>query len=193
VDITPKVREALKCQLVGDYAFSEIELDELYRKTGYLLRQLESERGDVLGTRHDELVFVSIVNASKEWNPDEDTFWGYLFRKLVGYEKAPKSYIYLQGVIDRVTRRHNLLYLGQFKKKYYITLSAHALSPASSMKSFFDLCWRIYRDDLCYEYVKGDSVFTLLAEALRARFSGDLDEDVNMDLGTAMFTFSKLG
>ncbi|MFA6689499.1 MAG: hypothetical protein WCS18_08485, partial [Sphaerochaetaceae bacterium] len=58
-----KIQEALRFPLVGDYVFSEDELNELYQETGYLLRRLESEWGDILGTRHDELVFVSIVNA----------------------------------------------------------------------------------------------------------------------------------
>ena len=97
------------------------------------------------------------------------SFFGYLFRKFVGSDDfLPKTYNYLHDVIERVCKRYNLLFLEQFKKKYYISLSAHAMSPPKSMDSFFELCWRIYRDDLSFNYVKGDSVFYLLADALRA-------------------------
>lgn len=185
-----KIQEALRLPLVGDYVFSEDELNELYQETGYLLRRLESEWGDILGTRYDELVFVSIVNACKEWNSEEDTFFGYLFRKFVGSDDfLQKTYNYLRNVIERVSKRYNLLFLGQFKKKYYISLSAQAMSPAKSMDSFFELCWRIYRDDLSFDYVKGDSVFSLLADALRARFSDEIDEDSSMNLGSHVYFF----
>lgn len=151
---------------------------------------LNQSGGDILGTRHDELVFVSIVNACKEWNSEEDTFFGYLFRKFVGSDDfLQKTYNYLRNVIERVSKRYNLLFLGQFKKKYYISLSAQAMSPAKSMDSFFELCWRIYRDDLSFDYVKGDLVFSLLADALRAKFSDEIDEDSSMNLGSHVYFF----
>ena len=189
-ELKSKIQKALGLSLVGDYVFSEEELNELYQETGSLLRNLESVRGSYLGKRYDELVFVSIVNACKEMNSGEDSFFGYLFRKFVGSDDfLPKTYNYLHDVIERVCKRYNLLFLEQFKKKYYISLSAHAMSPPKSMDSFFELCWRIYRDDLSFNYVKGDSVFYLLADALRARFLDELDEDSSMNLGSHVYFF----
>ena len=71
-ELKSKIQKALGLSLVGDYVFSEDELNKLYQETGYILRKLESERGDNLGSRYDELVFVSIVNACKEWDSDEE-------------------------------------------------------------------------------------------------------------------------
>lgn len=189
-ELKSKIQKALGLSLVGDYVFSEDELNKLYQETGYILRKLESERGDNLGSRYDELVFVSIVNACKEWDSDEESFFGYLFRKFVDSDVfLQKTYNYLCDVIIRVSKRYNLLFLRKFKKKYYVSLSAHAMSPAKSMDSFFELCWRIYRDDLSFNYVKGDSVFYLLADALRARFLDEPDEDSSMNLGSHVYFF----
>lgn len=189
-ELQQKIKEAMKLPLVGDYVFTEDDLNELYQKTGNLFQTLESKRGDILETRYDDLVFVSIVNACKEWTSEEDTFFGNIFRKFVGSDEfLHKTYNYLRNMMERVSKRYNILFLDQFTKKYYISLSAHAMTPARSMDSFFDLCWRIYRDDLSFNYVKGDSVFSLLAEALRAKFSDEIYEDSRMDLGSHVYFF----
>lgn len=188
-----KVLRALKRPLVGDYVFSEVELNELYRELGNILRRLEETKGCSLGKSYDEIVFVALVNACKEWNSDDDTFFGYIFKKFLGSnEFHAKSYKYIQDVIDRVNHYHGVLFLNHFVKKYYVSLSAHAMAPISSMKSFYDLCWRIYSEDLSYEYIEGDSVFNMLAEALSIRFSGKSSDDkydIDINLGSHVYHF----
>lgn len=184
------IKAAFKLPLVGDYIFSKEELNLLYNKTKISLCELEKNRGNPLGTRYDDVVFVSIVNACKEWMPEENSFFSYLYKKFLGVDDDfPKIYNYIRSVIERVSNKYNLLFFRQYQKKYYLSLSAHAMSPVSSIFSFFELCWRAYCEDLNFTYIEKDPIFSELAVALRKKFSDENVEDTNVNLGSQVYYF----
>lgn len=90
-----KVNEALKEFFVGNYCFSDIELEDIYNHTNKLLRDYECSRGNSVSEKYDELVFVAMVNAAKVWKTDEDRFWDCIYKKLSGAQGSQKLYSYL--------------------------------------------------------------------------------------------------
>lgn len=66
----------------------------LYDFVGNLLRSYDSRSGN-LPQRFDELIFIAMVNATKTWKTDEDTFWECIYKKLIGTGGSQKIYTYL--------------------------------------------------------------------------------------------------
>ena len=129
-----KASAAMQCLFVGDYLFSKEEISQLCDFIGESLRECESLWGKVISPIYDEVAFVTIVNIVKDWNSTEDSFWSFIFRKLLGYENSSKTYNYIVDVIGRLGRQKRMFVLSKSKKKYYATILAHAHAPLKSEK-----------------------------------------------------------
>ena len=95
---TQKIKEAMGQTFVGDIGFSGKELAEIYEFAGNIIRSKKH-----LAIEDDEIIFVAMVNAIKDWKSDEETFWECIYKTLIGDGSRP--YNTLIGVIDRLGRR----------------------------------------------------------------------------------------
>jgi len=179
-----KVQEALNEEFVGNYIFTEDELQLLY---SYLRERLESYSryyGSSMLKSDDALFFVAAVNVIKSWNSEDNTFLDYLFNSLAGEPNNGKLYQYFTSVINRLSDSNKVLVLESAKKKYYSTILAHAFAPLSSTEAFFDLCWDIYCEDLNQFYYDQDEVYLFAAQQLKQKFDYDSSDDQEFNLGS---------
>lgn len=154
-----KINDAMELIFVGNYVFSDEELAQLYDFTSCLLRTYDSGWGNDILQKYDALVFVAMVNAAKDWQSDEDTFWNHIYKKLIGTDGASqKIYMYLTNLIDRLGKQGKIVYLSGCVKRYYATILAHAFSPLKSTKSFLELCWTLYSEDMNFTYARNDEI-----------------------------------
>ncbi len=186
--IQQKVDMAIKEEFVGNCVFSDDELAKIYDFTGKLLRGFGCERGNSIPQYYDSLFFVAMVNAIKTWESDEDTFWYCIYKKLIGSPGSQKIYVYLTSVIERLGKTGKVLYLSGCSKRYYATLLAHAFAPLSSSKSFLDLCWNLYSEDMGFIYKKNDELFTLVAEELKRTFLNQKSLEDDFRLGSRVYS-----
>lgn len=186
--LSQKILEAFKNPIIGDYLFSENELASINRRVSQFLSIIASERGSLVNEYYDELIFVAIVNAIKNWDAGSESLLDFIGRVFLGENKMPqKIYTYITNVINRLEVKDKIYVLNCFKKKYYATLISHAFAPIKSTESFFELCWKIYCDDLNQIYTKNDDVFGLLAFQLQSRFAKESDIDENFNLGSQVY------
>ena len=139
-ELLPKIREAMNNTFVGNYIFSDEELNRIYDFTGELLRNYDNGRGTSISQEYDELIFIAMVNAVKTWKSDEDTFRECIYKKLAGTNGSQKIYVHLTGVIDRLGKQGDIIYLSGCTKRYYATILVHAFAPLNSTESCFVLC-----------------------------------------------------
>lgn len=183
-----KVTEALNEEFIGNYCFSDEELNNIYNHTNKLLRDYECSRGNSISEEYDELVFVAMVNAAKVWKTDEDRFWDCIYKKLSGTQGSQKLYSYLTNVVDRLGRHGRILYLSGCTKRYYATILAHAFAPLNSTNSFLELCWNLYSEDMNFTYTKNDDTFNLVAEELKRIFSNEKSLEDDLNLGSGVYS-----
>ena len=62
-------QKAFSDVIVGNYVFTEEEADVIFSYANQLLRSLSEERGNTLSPLYDALLFVAIVNATKDGEP----------------------------------------------------------------------------------------------------------------------------
>lgn len=176
-ELLQKVREAIKEPIVGNYLFDVEELEEIYNEAAIYLQSFSSKNDD-----KDAIVFVALVNMTKEWKAEEDTFLDFIYRKFSSnYGFYQVIYSNLRTTIVSLFES-NKIYMIEWGKRFYATLCSHALSPVSSTESFFDMCWEIYCNDLDQQYEKTDSVYGLIVESLKNkfRFVKSLDDDIKI-------------
>lgn len=184
-----KINNAIELSFVGNYVFSDEELAQLYDFTSCLLRTYDSGWGNSISQKYDALVFVAMVNAAKDWQSDEDTFWNHIYKKLIGTDDASqKIYMYLTRLIDRLGTQGKIVYLSGCVKRYYATILAHAFSPLKATISFLELCWTLYSEDMNFTYAKNDEIFLLVASELKKRFANEKSLEDDLQLGSVVYS-----
>lgn len=187
-----KINNAFKEDFVGDVIFIDSELASIYDYTSRKLRTIKNERGSCVSYTDFKIIFVALVNITKEWNSDSDAFFDYIFRRLLGTEDGNgKVYNQFCNVINKLSGLREIFILNSFQKKYYATLICHAFAPITSIESFFDMCWAIYCKDLDYFYSKDDPVFKLISEFLKKRFSCNSysTNEEELTIGSIVYSF----
>ncbi len=182
-----KIRAAINEDFVGDFIFQPDELAIIYDEAARVL--LISDE-DMLFWEL-ELIFVALVNVTKDWEAEEDTFYGFIYKKILGKENDVNASIYLKilNIIDSLARAKSVYLLASYRKKYYATICSHAFSPKLSIESFFDICWEIYCKDFNQQYGINDPAFELIADSLRNKFNySDTSED-NFQIGSKVYSF----
>lgn len=188
-ELKNKVYEAIKCPFVGSYIFTDEELSCLYDEVGGIIRSVAYEWGETIPVTYYNEVFVALVNLAKEWAPEEDSFFEYVYRRLLGScEGNGKIYTQIVNIIQRLNETNQIFLFKTFKKKYYATLCSHAFAPLSSTNAFLDICWEIYCEDLNQQYIKCDSAFESIAESLRNKFSVIKNYDDDFQIGSRTYS-----
>lgn len=183
-----KIIDAMQQTFVGETIFSDEELAELFDKTSVLLRSYACGWGSTISYRHDEMMFVAMVNAVKLWDKSEETFWSCISRKLMGSEDSNKIYNYFTEVIDRLGKSNKILYLDGVQKRYYATILAHSFAPQKSIYSFLELCWQLYTKDLNFTYYSGDELYHLVSKELKQRFLKEKSIEDDFKLGSEVYS-----
>ena len=184
-----KISKAIQEPFVGNYIFTQEELNQIYQDLGLKLRYIATERGEVLSPLDYDLVFVALVNLAKDWISEEDAFFDYISKKLLGYLPLPgKVYIQITNAINKLSEE-KIFSLNSFTKKYYATICSHSFAPKSSVESFFDMCWEVYCNDLNQIYEENDNAFEMITASLRNRFAGEYNEDEAFQIGSQIYSF----
>ena len=176
-ELLTKVKEAIKEPIVGNYIFNADELEEIYHEAAVYLQSFSYSNKD-----RDSVIFVALVNLTKEWKSDEDTFLDFIYRKISSNHRFYQLiYSNLRSTILSLFESKTI-YMIEWGKRFYATLCSHAFAPISSTESFFDMCWEIYCDDLDQQYEKTDSVYGLIVGSLKNKFKSvkNLDDDIKI-------------
>ena len=176
-ELLQKVREAIEEPIVGNYLFDANELEEIYNEAAIYLQSFGGQNDD-----KNAVIFVALVNITKEWKSEEDTFLDFIYRKFSSnYGLYQVIYSNLRTTIISLFES-NSIYMIEWGKRFYATLCSHALAPVSSTESYFDMCWEIYCNDLDQQYEKTDSVYSLIVESFKNkfRFVKSLDDDIKI-------------
>ena len=190
-ELRKKIDKALMETFVGNFLFSEEEQTEMLEELSGLFRSVCNSWGAFLEDSQLKLAFVTIVNLTKKWNSNENAWLDFLYKKLLGRqflenESIGKAYRLIQKAYETVTEKYKVFCFHSFTKKYYASITSHAMAPKTSFFSFFNLCWKIYCDDLNQEYEKNDPVFKLITQSLKNKLAGK-KEDENLKIGSEAY------
>lgn len=186
-------------KLLGNYDFSEGEYSELLENVGTLCGFLNND--NLFDSKHHKLIFTTLVEISKRWKDSDNCddveeksrFWDYISKHLINEDCInPKLYRAFTDVISQLGNRH-LLPIVRTGKKYYSTLMMHSFSPKSSIFSFYDLCYNIFKKDLDFGFTNEDEwLCKIVAAQMETVLSGGYREDKKVSIGTNAYSI-KIG
>jgi len=189
-EISKKIEKAMGETFVGNYLFTPEELNEIYDLASHKLRRVNNERGEFLSRSDYNLVFVAIVNITKDWDSSQEAFFDYIFRKLLGSnDYSNKIYNQIINIVNDLNKKNNIFMFTSYTKKYYATIISHSFAPLSSFESFFDMCWEIYSKDLNEQYEKNDIVYELIASSLYNKICNNKDDEKDFRIGSNIYHF----
>lgn len=181
-----KINDSFNSDFLGNtLSFSDEEKSKIYDEVGLILRRVGGTWGETIKPNEYMAVVTALVELTKEWDSDEDSWLDFVSKKLLGAqgEIRGKTYNQVCNCIDELCRKGKVFLLDCYTKKYYTSVCCHAFSPKSSLFSFFDLCWEIYCKDLFQQYSANDPILNLIVESLRKKFSltvAGTDEDITI-------------
>ncbi len=186
-----KIFDAIEEDFVGNYIFDEDGLSCLFDEAETLLRSRLVLTKPRFTFMENDLLFVAMVNAVKNWNAaDENTFWATIIRKLLGDENESRLQTfrgYLVEVVKHVEHKVVSFAEGHSAKRYYMTIMLHAFSPRASIESFLDLCWMVYSQDLDYEYRVHDDICITVANQLRHMLVARKSDSNGLNFGSSAY------
>ena len=201
LEIINKINKLYEKDFLGDsLLFSEDEKSQIYDEVGRILNNVLNNRGENIPSYRYKVVVVALVELTKEWNLDSESWFSFLFKKLVGSsvsdEKKGKFYSQITKCISSIgSKKPNFLFQC-FKKTFYTSICCQAFAPKYSINSFLDMCWQIYCDDLLEEYKYDKDLLDLITNSLRNWFNkinnnvdNDVDNDDDIKLGGHVYQF----
>lgn len=193
IKLRDKISKAIDGDFVGNYIFTDEELQEIYDETESILKRVLNEYGGEISNVDYSLVFVALVNLAKEWNVDEENaLFDHFYKRLLGNistKNTGKVYKQITKIIYSLSKANRIFMLKSYQKKYYATLCSHSFTPLSSINSFFDMCWEIYCNDLEQQYIRNDSVFELITQTLHNKFTCYVNNEEDFEIGSKIYSF----
>ena len=177
--------------LIGNVLFSDEEKSQLYDYVGDFFRRRITIRNDCIYVAECKLLMMALVELTKEWSRDEDSWLDFISKKLLGQsvQTAGKFHQQITLCMNYLRKNENLLMLNGITKKYYATACCHAFAPKASVFSLFDMCWEIYCSDFNQYYEENDPVLELIVERLKSRFtSNDRSGEDDITFGSNVYS-----
>jgi hypothetical protein len=196
-NLLPKIESVFnECKLIGDYDFSDEEYSLMVERVSYLCFLLADSNSQPFKKEDYKLIFATLVEISKRWKDsesceageDDSRFWDYIDRVLSVKDFPKKIYSGFTDVILSL-RFDKVIPAVTVGKLYYATLMMHSFSPRSGVESFFDLCYNVYKKDLCFGYTSEDKwVCEIVAEEMRKVLRGAYREDKKVSIGSNAYS-----
>ena len=187
-------------KLLGNYEFTEDEYSELLNETQRICK-VALYNNYRISCLNYKLIFVTLVEIAKRWKQEDvesseeekSGFWLFVFKTILGYEYFNQVlYNEFQTIIRSLARTDNLPVVKD-GKKYYATLMMHSFAPQKSMCSFFDLCFNVFKNDLCYNYIETDyEICNIVRKELKSILSEGYRENKSVAIGSQAYSI-KIG
>jgi len=174
-------------KLVGNHDFTEDEYSLMVDYVGTLY--------DNFDKNSYKLIFTTLVEIAKRWKQfdtpeyDEENsgYWDYVFKTLFGSDIDQKLCQKYRNVISWLGNDYNIPVVtgGQH---YYATVMMHSFAPKSSIYSFFDLCYNVFKKDLDFGFTSDDEwLCEIVAEQMKNVLGGGYREDKKVSIGSSAY------
>lgn len=147
-----------------------------------------------------KLIFATLVEIAKRWkqsdNLDGDDgnsgYWDHVFKTLYGSDIDQQLCQKYRNVISWLGKNSKIPVV-TCGHHYYSTLMMHAFAPKSSIYSFFDLCYNIFKKDLDFGFTSDDEwLCDIVAIEIANVLGHGYREDKTVSIGSSAYSI-KIG
>ena len=110
-NLSYRIDDAMREEFIGNYIFNDEDLLIIYDKIKSLFDDF-LRYGKAIYYDDYDLVFVALVNFAKEWDPNKEPFWDFIYNCLKIYpNNQQKAYKKIQDIIDYEKLSKKIIYL----------------------------------------------------------------------------------
>lgn len=174
--------------LVGEPVLSEELLIKILARAQAIFDGIAEGKTELTAGERDVIAIAVIQHIKRRDLQDngktDRQFWPYIYTQF-GYRQGDKAntqriYCTLRAVIRGAFIQHDRFFSSEEDtQQYYTSLMLHALRPVQSMESLFEILLFFYINDLEFNYVPEDPIFTSLINCIATRW----DKDIEMQEG----------
>lgn len=193
--LSEKIKKAfLENKLIGNCYFDEKEYSKLINYVYFKCNDLVASRDEKFFPSIDyQIIFTTLVQIASRWKSNyrnDRSFWKYVSRVIFGDDVSYDSKLYHAFThIISTLGTHQKLPIAESGQKYYTTIMMHSFSPQSSIHSFFDLCYNIYKKDLDFGFTASDEwVCEIVFLQLRNALGKNYTEDNLVSIGSSTYS-----
>lgn len=138
-------------------------------------------------------ISIVVINYAKDWDGQESgKFWEYILHQL-GYRDSSGSVEeILRKSLENAMKRNGRLFLEDKKgREFKATAVVHALAPRKSWMILFDLLFDFYKNNLNWQYIKGDPLVEVMVHALVQKLKKENDEDIAITISSKAYLFQE--
>lgn len=129
---------------------------------------------------NDAHMFITLatINYAKHWNSsDESKFTKYVTMQFGYKDDSGKIWGIISKSIERALRTKNRFFLkNSGGREFYETVLVHSFGPENSWDAVFDLLFDFLKNNLRWNYIKGDPLIRKMVDILKNRFDGNKDD-----------------
>ncbi len=182
--------------LIGNAIISDNIMEKICEQAKLALDKLvenPSLAASVSTTCH-LFIALSTINYAKRWNAvEESRFTKYVTLQFGYRDDSGKVWGVISNSVEKafsVKRRFFIKDKGG--REFYETVLVHSFAPENAWNSVFDLLYDFLRNNLRWNYIKGDPIVEKMMSILNARMNGNTAEDEELIISSTEYKI-KLG
>lgn len=167
--------------LLGDLVISEAILEKMYANVKQYVDTVLNSREKLKYSQWlYEQVAILVVNYAKKWNSNEEGKFSRYIAMQFGYkDDSGKIWRIITEALDVAFNRNGRYFIkaSNGDRQFYETVMAHSFGPADAWAPMIELLFKFYTENLDWNYVPGDPLFTRLVTVLRKYFDNTVTDD----------------
>lgn len=175
--------------LLGNCTIKKDALQKINSTAKYCLDLAVDMPSRVLPDDAHMFITLATINYAKHWNSsDESKFTKYITMQFGYKDDSGKVWSIISKSIERALKVKNRFFLkNNGGREFYETVLIHSFGPENSWDAVFDLLFDFLKNNLRWNYIKGDPLIRKMVEVLKNRFDGNKDDIDELLINTTVY------
>lgn len=175
--------------LLGNCTIKKDALQKINSTAKYCLDLAVDMPSRVLPDDAHMFITLATINYAKHWNSsDESKFTKYITMQFGYKDDSGKVLSIISKSIERALKVKNRFFLkNNGGREFYETVLIHSFGPENSWDAVFDLLFDFLKNNLRWNYIKGDPLIRKMVEVLKNRFDGNKDDIDELLINTTVY------
>lgn len=129
-----------------------------------------------------QLITLATLNYAKKWDASEESRFTKYITLQFGYrDETGKVWGIIASSLERALGAKSRFFLkDKGGREFYETVLVHSFAPANSWNSVFDLLYDFLKNNLRWNYIKGDPIIANMVSALSSKLNGNTSDDEDL-------------
>lgn len=165
--------------LIGNYIIKDETLSKINIKAKEAIDVIANNPERHLTTLGNLYVTLATINYAKSWDSsDEGKFTRFICMQFGYRDDSGRIWGIISSCIQTAMRSQNRFFIVDSTGRQFVeTVLVHCLGPQNAWDSVFDLLFDFLKNNLRWEYIKGDPSIRTMVEVLKRRFDGNKNDD----------------